>query len=351
MRKDDFQGHCLLEDRISRCPEIIQNMMEMPIRAKMAELPEHFTVTGIGSSEAHGRFFSDLINRYTTSSAIFLNLSNFYTVLPQTAKSKESALVIFSQGISPNSLLAINQRGVFRNLVLFTSSTTIGAKTTHAELVKTLKAQGHTIIQYPLENEYTLLVRVIGSLAGYLAVIQFINQNWGKSIHPCDKMDIVSAIKEAHKNIPKNAIDGLEGMKRGSLMLMTAPLCEYAQNLAYKFLEGLFVPMPTITDYLGFGHGIFQQLVTEPRPIIIFKENTVESQLLYNRAKPMIEATKSKTIEIMSNLPPPWNIFEYEATLNYLILDGIKKWSIDQITWPGKNLDQGLYNIRDPRSG
>lgn len=350
MQKDDILGHCLLEDRISKCPEIIQNMMETPIRAKMTERPEHFTVTGIGSSEAHGRFFTDLINRYTTSSATFLNLSNFYTVLPQTAKSKESVLVIFSQGISPNSLLAINQRSSFRNIVLFTSTTTVGSKTTHAELVKTLKTQGHTVIQYPLENEYALLVRVIGPLTGYLAVIQFINRNWNKSIHPCSSSDIVLAIKEAHKNIPINAIDALEDMKRGSLMLMTAPLCEYAQNLAYKFLEGLFVPMPTIIDYLSFGHGVFQQLVTEPRPIIIFKENTVESQLLYNRAKPMIEVTQSKTIEFTSNLPPPWNIFEYEAILNCLILHGIKKWSIDQIVWPGKNLDQGLYNIKDPRS-
>lgn len=346
----DPLGHCLLKDRISKCPEIIHKMLETPIRAKMLELSKHFTVTGIGSSEAHGRFFTDLINRYTSSTATFLNLSNFYAIQSKKDKDRESVLVIFSQGISPNSLLAINQRRLFKRIILFTSTTTAGAKTSHAELVKTLKAEGNMVIQFPFENEYTLLMRVIGPLTGYLAVIQFINQNWHKCIPPCSNSDITLSIVEAGKNIIKNDINVLRSLKKGSILLTPAPLCEYAQNLAYKFLEGLFVPMPAIVDYLSFGHGTFQQLVTEPRPIVIFKENTVESQLLYSRAKPMIEATQSKPIEITSNLPSPWNIFEYEAKLNYLVLDGIERGSINQIEWPGKNLDQGLYNIREPRS-
>lgn len=350
MVKEDPLGHRLLRDRITQCPEVIQSMLESPIKAKIAELPKQFIVTGIGSSEAHGKFFTDLVNRYTSSNATFLNLSNFYTVLPKTAKEKESILVVFSQGVSPNALLAINQRHLFKQLILFTSTTTPGAKNSHGELVKTLKAEGHLVIQFPLENEYTLLIRIIGPLTGYLAAIQFVNQNWSKSIHPCDNKDLISAIRNAHENTPKNVMEALEGMKKSVILLMPAPLCDYAQNLGYKFLEGLFVPMPTIVDYLSFGHGIFQQLVTDPRPIVIFKENTIESQLLYNRAKQMIKDTKSKTIEITSNLPPPWNVFEYEAILNHLILNGIEKWSIDQISWPGKGLDGNLYDIREPRS-
>lgn len=346
----DRLGYNLLKNRISKCPEIIQNMLEAPVREQLTELPKHFLVTGIGSSEAHGRFFTNLINRYTDSNATFVNLSNFYTELPKTAKERDSTLVVFSQGLSPNSLLAINQRAVFGHLILFTSTTASNSKETHSELIKKLKAEGHKIVQFPLENEYTLLIRVIGPIAGYLAAIQFVEQNWPGSINSCDKKALVSAIKNACKNVPKEASNLLKNMKKGSVMIMSAPLCEYAQNLAYKFLEGLFIPKPRIIDYLSFSHGFFQQLVTDPVPVVIFKENTIESQLLYCRAKQMIEATQSKIIEITSNLPPPWNILEYEAILNELILDGIKEWEIDQIAWPGKGLDQSLYNIRDPQS-
>src|ERR1700719_1113888 len=71
----EILGHYLLEKRIAKCPEIIQGMLNFPVYCKMHELPQHFTVTGIGSSEAHGKFFVHLINRYTSSSANFLQLS------------------------------------------------------------------------------------------------------------------------------------------------------------------------------------------------------------------------------------------------------------------------------------
>ncbi len=352
MSVKDPLGHHLLKSRITQCSEIIQGMLEAPIQATISDRAAHFTVTGIGSSEAHAKFFMDLINRYTPSSATFLNLSNFYTILPKTPKEKKSILVVFSQGISPNALLAINQRHLFKELILFTSITATDLQSPRANLIKTLKIEGHTVIEFPLENEYTLLIRIIGPLAGYLAVIQFINHNWHECIKllPYNNSDLIQAIKNADNNIPKSAINILEKMKQGSVFLMPAPLCLYAQNLCYKLLEGLFIPQPTVVDYLSFSHGIFQQLITNPRPIVIFKENTIESQLLYVRAKSMIEDTKSEIIEITSELPPPWNIFEYEATLNHLALKGIEKWSIDQIAWPGKSLDHNLYDIQNPQS-
>ena len=117
-----------------------------------------------------------------------------------------------------------------------------------------------------------MLLRVVGPLAGYLAAIQFVDQNWKKSIHPCNNSDLIAAIRSARKNVPENLLDSLKTTQKGSILIMSAPLCEYAQNLAYKFLEGLFARTPTIIDYLSFSHGTFQQLITDPMPIIIFRK-------------------------------------------------------------------------------
>lgn len=329
-------GIHLFEERLSLCPVIIKKMLDNPVNIKLPILPENLIVTGIGSSKAHARFFVDLINRYTPSHASFLPLINFYK--DNFANNKNTTLVVFSQALSPNAQLAMSKRNTFQHLILFT-----GCIDSSNELIQKLNQEKQTIIHYPVPEEKKLLIRILGPLCCYLSVIQFINHNWHNPIPECNHNVLLSAIN-------KKAINPdffLTHAKQGIIFLMGSPTSEYSQNLAYKFLEGLFLTTPTITDYLSLVHGTFQQLINNPKLILNFQHASGDKTLSL-KANTIIEQTTSKILEISSDLPPPWDIFEYEMILNHLVLAGLKKWKIDQITWPGKGLDIEIYKISKP---
>lgn len=336
MPHKDPLGHHLFEQRLSLCPALIKQMLEHPVNVIPSTLSKNFVVTGIGSSEAHARFFAYLINRYTSSTATFSPIINFYE--NNFPKNHDTTLVVFSQALSPNAQLAINNRPDFDHLILFT-----GQIDKNNEIFQNLSQEKQTIIQFPVPDEKQLLIRILGPLCGYLSIIQFINHNWHNCIPECNKKDLLTAINKIPSSINYDSF--FTNAPQGLILLMGSPLCEYSQNLAYKFLEGLFISMPSIIDYLSFAHGTLQQLINKPKLIIHFKQNSLPDTTLSLKADNIIQQTSSTILNIPSHLPTPWNIFEYELTLNYLILAGMKKWNINQINWPGKTLDLDLYQI------
>ncbi len=334
---EDPLGHKYFETLLSQCPATLQTMVEQPIMTTLPLVTENFTVTGIGSSEAHARFFVHLINHYTESKAYFLPLISFYKT--DLKRKKDTSLVVFTQGMSPNAHIAINRRQLFQHLILFTGQTLQSN-----EVLKILYQERQTIIELPAQHEKGLLIRILGPLCGYLSILQFINHNWDNIIPPCNK-DLSEVLFQTQNKGKSNSDYFLSNNPKNIILLLGSPLCEYSQNLAYKFLEGLFLPLPTSVDYLSFAHGTFQQWINDPKLIIFFTQNSSADIELYRRAYSMVEEAKSKTIEISSELTPPWNIFEYEMILNHLILAGIKKFDINQRNWPGKNLDYVIYSL------
>lgn len=335
MSKDPL-GHKLLKERIERCGSVVSELLESPSIRRMAVLPKYFIATGVGSSEAHAKFFVELINQHTPTNAEYQPLSYFLKAPGETYK--DSTLVVFSQGLSPNAQIAIKQAKKFQQSVIFTSK-------------EGTRDVNQTIMDVPVESEFTLLLRVMGPMAVYLAIIQFINSHWEKSISACPQAELLSAIDQANsKVLKKNASRFMKELAKGSIILANSPTSAYAQNLAYKFTEGPFFPTPVITDYLSFSHGPFQQLVANPRPVILLKDNSKETDYLYKQLQPMLKVTKASVWEIASELPSPWNIIEYEAVLNHFILKATELVGADQINWPGKNQDASLYNVCEPLS-
>lgn len=348
MESNDPLGHKLLEKRFEQCSDLIQSILVTPIQP-LKKCTGQFIVTGIGSSEAHARFFTYLINKYgktKTYTANFYNLSEFYNLKNDTKKYQNSTLVVFSQGLSPNAQLAINQRSIFKKLILFTA--------THGELPNHLAQEKHQVIYFPPEKEYDLLLRIQGPLTGYLTILQALKP-WINIPHCEDK--ILMKITQKYSNPKskqafKNKLNIIKNMKKNSIILLPPSTIEYGQNLAYKFLEGLFFPLPTIVDFLSFAHGYFQQLISNPKPVIILSDNTFKKTKLYQNTLKLLTSHLGKQwiMEIHSTLPTPWTIFEYEMIFNNLILQGIKKYKINQKDWPGKGLDGPIYNINKPQT-
>jgi len=344
-------GHRLLESRIERCASIIESLIELPVRPRLPHIPQHFVITGIGSSEAHARFFVNLINEYSTATAHFAPISSFLN--SAKIEYKQSTLVVISQGICPNAMLPLNQSHEFEHTVLFTAVTETGAIESGSKdkirILKKLYAENQTIINFPIEHEDNLLLRVIGPIAGYLAIIQFINLHWPDAIPSCPYKDLLNAIHQAKEKVPPSLIEEFpKDIKSGSILLAQSPLSQYIHNLSSKFIEGLFVSQPHIIDYLSFAHGPFQQWTVNPIPVIIFDSGTSTENILYEQITPLLKVTESSVWRIISDLPPPWSILEFEAIINQFILQVIKNTNINLRNWPGKDQDKSLYNIQDP---
>ena len=350
----DNSGFNLLKERIECCPQVLEAMFDLPISVTLPKVYEHYVVTGIGSSAAHAKFFANLINNCTPCSASFIELSAFYKPMA-TGQYEQSALVVFSQGLSNNALLPLKQKHLFEHTILFTATTIEGAaasgKTDKQDILKELVADGDTIVHFPIENENDLLIRVIGPIAGYLAVIQFVDSIWPEVIGELNQSELLTVLSRAkEKVVPGNVDLILDGLDKGSVVMGAYPVVEFADNLACKVYEGLYRPMPVICDTLAFAHGPFQELIGNPRPVFYFMTGTREQRQLFEKARQMLEDAKCPIWEIESSLPMPWAILEYEMIMNYFLVHTFEGYAISQKEWPGKGLDGPLYNIKDPLS-
>lgn len=347
-------GHSILKTRLEQCPALIKNMLDHPIKLSSYKTfdSSYFVVTGTGSSEAHAKFFVYLINQYTQSFAEFKWLSTFSENTINDAQNK--TLVIFSQGLSPNSHLAFACSDDFRHTILFTSTTIKGlnqaGKIGLVKILQQLLDRGNEVIYFPIEDEYTVLIRLIGPLAGYLACLQFINHFSPGCLPPCEATQLLKCLENAKlqaKEAPIQAI--LSEGRKGIQILSCSPFSEFGQNLAYKFLEGFYWQMPALWDYLQFSHGPFQKWQLNKELIIILHGNTCTEEDYLNRTLKMLGSKSNQVWIIKSDLPICYRILQYEMVLNHLLMLLLSELNIDQINWPGKGLDYPLYEVSQPK--
>jgi creatinine amidohydrolase len=307
-----------------------------------------FVVTGTGSSEAHARFLVHLLNRHALRPAEFVPLSAFCD--PPAGWGSGAALIVVSQGLSPNAQVAVDRHGDFDHLVIFTSTTAAGAeaagKPERARRIRELQAGGAEFVHSPLEEEYATLIRFVGPLAVYVSAWQFVRglaPDGLAVLEPGELRRLLAArIPDA---VVRQFIAHVDDFRRGFYFVAGAPLGEFAQNLAYKFLEGLYWSAPVIWDYLQFAHGAFQEVTLQPRPVVILEEPGDTARELATRTRAMLDAAGIPCIDLPVGTPAPLGIFELEAVFNDLVLQLIRHFRVDQRNWPSKGKDDPLYGF------
>ncbi|HEX2099474.1 MAG TPA: creatininase, partial [Candidatus Synoicihabitans sp.] len=272
----DPLGHALLEQRLRSIPDVIRQMLAAgprPLRPTTLAA-QRFIVTGTGSSEAHARYLVMLLNLYTDRAATYLPLSGFVDSPPAGFSGK--TLVVWSQGVSPNAQIALRRRTDFAHCTLFSATTPAAAraagKPDRAALLESLVGAGGELIEFPLAEEYTTLIRVVGPVAGYLAALQFVAQLDCCRFPAPTTRDILPLLGAAPPADLQEAMIRLPSAFSAGFNLVTAaPISDFAQNLACKFMEGVFWPCPPISDFLQFAHGPFQQMTAHPHPVVILQ--------------------------------------------------------------------------------
>ena len=346
----DPLGHDLLARRLARIPEIIAGMIARgPAPLKPATLAaQRFIITGTGSSEAHARYLTMLLNLYSDRAAAYLPLSVFIDRHPDAFTGK--TLVVFSQGVSPNAQIALNRRVDFTHCVLFTATTPAAArasgKNDRADLLQSLLDDGGELVEFPLAEEYTTLIRFVGPLAGYLAALQFTAQLAGCRFAPPSAAAILPLLEQP---APADLLDAMirrpDVFAQGFNIVTAAPISDFAQNLACKFMEGVFWPCPPISDFLQFAHGPFQQMNAHPKPVIILQGDSPAEAELVSRSVRMLGEVGLNAFVVRVDAPPLYSIFGFEAALNALVFAIMRHQQVDQVNWPGKGRDDLLYGF------
>lgn len=347
---NDPLGHQLLADRLALIPSILRDMLDRgPAALNQRTLEgQRFIITGTGSSEAHARYLSTLINLHTDRSAAYLPLSGF--VDSPAANFAGKTLIVFSQGLSPNAQIALQRSDDFEHCILFTATTPEAAesagKPERAQLLRELAEDGGESVVFPLAEEYTTLIRFVGPLAGYLACLQFAGQfphsraplPSAESLLPLLHLPAPANLKEAMCNLPSAFAAGFN-------LITAAPISDYSQNLACKFMEGLFWSCPGISDFLQFAHGPFQQMTAQPKPVVILQGDGTGEAEMVKRSVEMLRGVGASAYVIKVDAPPLLSIFGFEAALNDAVFAAMQHLRIDQVNWPGKGRDDQLYGF------
>ena len=346
----DPLGHALLATRLAAVPAILSAMLT---RGPAPLLPRtlastRFLVTGTGSSEAHARYLVMLLNLYSERAAAYLPISGF--VEPAAGAFAGKTLVVFSQGVSPNAQIALRRRRAFAHTVLFTASTPAAAlaagKPDRAALLQNLLDEGNELIEFPLAEEYTTLIRFVGPLAGYLAALQFAAQ-FPDCRAPLPSPELLADLLAAQA--PRDLLDAMirlpSAWSGGFNLVTAAPISDFSQNLACKFMEGVYWPCPPISDLLQFAHGPFQQMNAAPKPVIFLQGGSAAEAEMVDRSVRMLQEVGLAAFVLRIDAPPLYSILGFEAALNDLVFAVMRHQRINQIEWPGKGRDDLLYGF------
>lgn len=350
------RGHALLRERLQSIPGLLGRWAgsAQGAEARSRVRPRRVVATGLGSSEAHARYLVWLLNRFTDIPAEFLPTG----ALLVPVRREDRTLVVFSQGLSTHGRIALARRDGFAGTVLFTAATPEGlrraGRTDRAECLESLRREGVEVVGFPLEEEYTLLIRVVGPALGFLAARLWVGSLAGSDL-PGDPATVGAEAAEAFSagvSAGRSAWPRMDpGTWAGGFVLLASPdLAEYLQNLAYKFVEGFFRPAPAVHELLQFAHGPFQQLAASPRPVVVLhRAGNPESEQL-QRIRELCRAASIACLTPGSGLVSRTDLLVFEAEGLFVepLLDGVQREGIDQVRWPGRGLDGPLYEYGGP---
>lgn len=336
--KNIAKGHNLIAQRIEDAPNYL-----IAMKNKKIEIDEkkNYYVLGLGSSSAHAHYFSYLVQKYYKNIRVSLVELSQVSRLPQD----DSVLVVISQGLAPTVQPVFSSWG-FKNIFLYTSVLPTNKDKNKRVILQELKENKSTVIPFPIEDEYTTLIRIIGPLCGYMALFN--------SISPCDlslkeEKKILQNLKRSYNLMPNGDFLSSLEYDPSLVILLSYPLSSLSKNIFNKFIEGGFFPSVKIMNYSEFAHGLYQNISYQ------YEKGKLTHFILINSSDEdvqMIEAARKMLSsnypiwEVKTELTDDFKILELEMIMNYFVLKWLERKDIDQINWSGKDKQKYLYSLK-----
>ena len=336
--KNIAKGHNLIEQRTVDAPNYL--IMTPKVQINLNQNRTYY-VLGIGSSNAHAQYFCYLTQKYHRDKKVSqVELSQVFHL------SKEnSTLVIISQGLSP-AIQPVLKLWNFKNIILYTSVTMDNNKHEKVSLLKELKKNKSLVINFPIEDEYTTLIRIIGPLCGYMSIYKSLIE---QELSLEAEKKILITLKGSEIKTP--AVEYFESLEShpNLVMLVSYPLSLLSKNILNKFVEGGFFSSIKIVNYSEFAHGFFQNVAYQfeqgkKTHFIFLKTSDFDKKMIHYSRKMLSE--NYPIWEIQTELSEDFLIFELEMIMNQFLLKWLERRDIDQVNWSGKNDQKYLYDLQ-----
>lgn len=314
-----------IRNRINDLPNIFKKVLDEKINIESDFFKKEILITGIGSSESHGKYLELLLDNFK------VKFRSYDEIISQTNFDNDKYnLILFSQGINPNSELILRK---FTNILLISSCNFDDDK----DIMKYLKVVNTKIISYPKELIDNTLIRITGPMIGYLICEKIRNSISSKNIRIDNIFEQDILCKYEIKN------DFISNMKNNNnlLIILDHNTSKYFKNIKNKFIEGTFSNVIT-TNYVEFCHGYYQMISHQKHNNNIYSIITIKDCLNNNFYENTLELIKDyPRLEINTN-----NIMIIERILNDIVIDLIDDMGIDQINWIGKQDQYKCYEIK-----
>jgi creatinine amidohydrolase len=364
------RGHAVLEQRTRALPALLHEVL----RADAPHLPwsarhvRRVVTTGAGSSAANARLLAALLQDAGLA-ARFVPLTSFAVAPPADAIA--DALVVFSQGLSPNARLALHDVEAWAGVLVVTAvperaaardaaPPPSGALGERRRLLADLVARGVHVHRIPAAEEYGTLLRVTGPMLGTAVAIAIARAAAASAGAPrgllpdaIDADAVCARVADAPSRLAREHPDlGAASLDVGCALLASAGYADLLGNLRAKVVEGPLLPEPPAWDLLDFAHGPFQQL--HARRATLFALTRLgapgEAELLA-RLESMLVPERHRLVRWHSDLPGALALLEHEALMNALMLRAIAERGVDQVEFPGRGDDRPLYDVAQCAAG
>lgn len=339
---DALTGVDLLKHRCASIPDRLSQIEDVPLPDIKWErwLGKRVVVVGIGMSEGAAQL-SCVLWRQLGINARCVPVS---VTLMAPEGSLGDVLVVFSQGLSSNISLVLEVAHGFDEKLLLTSQSCC------ADRLEGWHEAGFECVSCPPdEQEDGLLLRVVGptlTTYGLLRLTQRMERALRREILPA--MSTHTLVEHMRARFEQTCDDAhalkIVSQTHRCVLLTMGQETEMYHGLRWKLLEGLWLDVPPVLDALHFVHGPWQGVHDHETCFMVFHHGLDVERNLINRVRSMLQPHHTM-IEIKSELPSPWDLFEYEAHLNGVICAHLSATDQALERWPGHRTDGALYDI------
>lgn len=298
-----------------------------------------WALSGIGASEGVARAVAAWMRREARVDAEFLSFSRWLEATPHAPPF--DAVVVWSQGLSPNARIAIGRAPAHATRVLIT------AEPEHPEVVRA-RAHGWLLCEHGPDAERGLLVRASGPACALAA---------GRAL--VDAM--IVGLNGVHRAAREASAAFAAGLDRGAALVKTVDVasldraraivcgagCEelYA-GLAWTWMELSLRAPVALWEPLAFAHGPFQALFDEPVTLLALERaSSATDRFLLDQLQSMLVAPRHTLVRLTAERSGPEALFEHMGALWAVAIALLEARPRSLAAWPGRGLDGPLYDV------
>jgi len=338
-------SHRRLAARIDGAPALLRAVatQRLPRLPFLPAAARAICVTGVGSSAAPAALLAHLLADAAGLPARVVPPGAFISMRAD----RRDALVVFSQGLSPNARLALHDAAGWLGVVLVSAAGRATDAPRRASLAA-LRAAGGVVVPVPGGAERGLLLRVGGPVAASALAFRLaaVIAGDGAACPAFDAERVTRAMHGAAAHAARLPADLLDGEV---VLLASGGYGALAANLALKLGEGLYAPQPPVWDLLELAHGPLQQQFARAVTFLaLTRADAAGEAALLAHAAAGLDRRRHRLVALPATLPGALALLEHEALLNALVLRAIVARRLDQSRWPGRGREQRLYDVATP---